>query len=193
MNSLLRGLMASDGNTNRPFPSLILLGIVDFCCILIGLEQVSVQKIASGIIWIFAGMGSGLIGFYWTQVKQTIAKVRVWFRKEPSKIPTLRLKVLEMCSELQGFIATHGHEPEKPHRELPETNEDFLHRYRQWQQDKITWGTKFAGDFRLLLLDRISHLRDEILAKAHIDDFDLSTSIETAANDSTGNDLPPEK
>ena len=75
----------------------------------------------------------------------------------------------------------------------PKRNEDFLHRYRQWQQDKITWGTKFAGDFRLLLLDRISHLRDEILAKAHIDDFDLSTSIETAANDSTGNDLPPEK
>ncbi len=106
---------------------------------------------------------------------------------EPSQypIPDLRLRVLAMCSELQGFMVAHGHEPEKPQRELPETKEAFLHRYRQWQQDKITWGTKFAGDFRLQLLDRISHLRDEMLAKAHINDFELTAAIETAANDHT--------
>jgi|ERR1700722_7606484 len=87
MNSLLRELMASDGNVNRPFPSLVLLGIVDFCCILIGLEQVSAQKIASGAIWISVGLGSGLIGFYWAQIKRAIANVRAWFRnKQPSKL-----------------------------------------------------------------------------------------------------------
>jgi hypothetical protein len=78
--------MASDGNTNRPLPSLILLGIVDFCCILIGLEQINDHKILRGTIWIVAGIGSGLIGYYWQQVKQTIASVRGWFRKEPSKL-----------------------------------------------------------------------------------------------------------
>ena len=78
--------MAGDVNTNRPFPSLILLGIVDFCCILIGLEQVSVNKISSGVIWILVGVVSGLIGFYWSQVKRAIASVGAWFRKEPSKL-----------------------------------------------------------------------------------------------------------
>jgi hypothetical protein len=71
MISLLRGLMASDGNTNRPFPSLLLLGIFDFCCILIGLEQISVHKITSGIIWIAIGVVSGLIGYYWPQIWRT--------------------------------------------------------------------------------------------------------------------------
>jgi hypothetical protein len=88
MISLLRGLMSSDGNTNRPLPSLILLGIVDFCCILIGLEQVSAGKIATGAIWIFVGIGSGLIGYYWTQIKRVwnrlVASVRS--RTKPSKL-----------------------------------------------------------------------------------------------------------
>ena len=121
-----------------------------------------------------------------------ISPVTVESVATPSKpsqypIPDLRLRVLAMCSELQGFMATHAHEPEKPERELPETNEQFLPRYRQHQQDKIRWGTRFAGDFRLQLLDRVSHLRDEMLAKAHINDFDLTAAIETAANDHTGN------
>lgn len=51
----------------------------------------------------------------------------------------------------------------------------------------MAWGARFAGDFRLQLLDRVSHLRDEVLAKAHINDFELNTSIDTAANDRTGN------
>jgi hypothetical protein len=79
-------LMAGDGGTNRPFPSLVLLGIVDFCCILIGLEQVSVHKLASGAIWIAAGVGSGLIGYYWPQLKRTVASVRARFRRGPSKL-----------------------------------------------------------------------------------------------------------
>lgn len=102
-------------------------------------------------------------------------------------IPPLRLNVLEMCSELQGFMSAHGHEPEKPERKLPETQEDFLRRYHQWQQDKVTWGTKFTGDFRLQLLDRISHLCDEVLARAHLNDYELIEFIDTAANDRTGN------
>jgi hypothetical protein len=107
MNSLLRGLMASDGNTNRPFPSLILLGIVDFCCILIRLEQINVGKIASGAIWIGAGIGSGLIGYYWPQIKQTIANVRAWFRKEPSN---LVIEVQKLQKELSHWQAKYSAE-----------------------------------------------------------------------------------
>jgi hypothetical protein len=121
-------------------------------------------------------------------LKGEIDRLKAAQSKQPTyPIPTLRLRVLEMCSELQGFKSAHGHEPEKPNRKLPETQEEFLQRYHQHQQDKIRWGAKFAGDFRLQLLDRILHLRDEVLAKAHIDDLELNTSIETAANDSTGN------
>jgi len=64
--------MSGEVDTKRPFPSLILLGIVDFCCILIGFEQISLNKIGGGIIWISAGVGSGLIGYYWRQIKQRI-------------------------------------------------------------------------------------------------------------------------
>ena len=62
--------MSGDANTNRPFLSLLLLGIFDFCCILIGLEQISTKQIASGVEWIAAGVGSGLIGYYWPQLKK---------------------------------------------------------------------------------------------------------------------------
>jgi hypothetical protein len=86
MNSLLRGLMASEANTNRALPSLILLGIVDFCCILIGLEQISVGKVSSGVVWIALGVGSGFIGYYWSQVKQAIASAWTGLKKKPSKL-----------------------------------------------------------------------------------------------------------
>jgi hypothetical protein len=76
--------VSSDTTTNRPFLSLLLLGIFDFCCILIGLEQINAQKAKSGVIWIVVGVGSGLLGYYWSQVKRTIA--RVVFRKKPSKL-----------------------------------------------------------------------------------------------------------
>ncbi len=78
--------MSGDANVNRPLPSLILLGIVDFCCILIGLEQISVHKIAGGAIWIVVGVGSGLIGYHWLEVKRAIASVGTWFKKKPSKL-----------------------------------------------------------------------------------------------------------
>ena len=74
MISLLRGLMSGEVDTTRPLLSLILLGIVDFCCILIGLEQISIQKIINGIIWISVGVGSGAIGYYWQQIKRKIGR-----------------------------------------------------------------------------------------------------------------------
>jgi hypothetical protein len=86
MNSLLRGLMASDVNSNRPLASLILLGIVDFCCILIGLEQISVGKIIPGAVWISFGVLSGAIGYNWSQIKQTIGSIGAKFRRKPSKL-----------------------------------------------------------------------------------------------------------
>jgi hypothetical protein len=62
--------MSGDGNTNRPFPSLILLGILDFCCILIGLERIDSGKVFIGTIWIVVGVSSGLIGYYWAKLKE---------------------------------------------------------------------------------------------------------------------------
>jgi len=64
--------MSGEVDTTRPLLSLILLGIVDFCCILIGLEQISIQKITNGIVWILIGVGSGAIGYYWQQIKWKI-------------------------------------------------------------------------------------------------------------------------
>jgi hypothetical protein len=68
--------MAGDGNTNRPFPSLILLGIVDFCCILIGLELIAGKdrQIVSGIVWVLLGVGSGLIGYYWPRIDNFVER-----------------------------------------------------------------------------------------------------------------------
>jgi hypothetical protein len=60
--------MSSDGNTNRPLPSLILLGIVDFVCILIGGESINGRHFVTGILWIVAGVGSALIGYYWPKI-----------------------------------------------------------------------------------------------------------------------------
>lgn len=70
MNSLLRVLMSSDADTTRAFPSLLLLGIFDFCCILIGLESINDHKILRGSIWILVGIVSGLIGYSWSQMKK---------------------------------------------------------------------------------------------------------------------------
>jgi hypothetical protein len=78
MISFLRDLMASDNNVNRPFPSLLLLGIVDFCCILIGLERIDSGKVFSGTIWIVVGVGSGLIGYYWPQIRLWFSDNRRW-------------------------------------------------------------------------------------------------------------------
>jgi len=66
--------MSSDANTNRPFLSLVLLGIVDFCCILIGLEHLSGGKIKTGAMWIVFGLGSGSIGYYWPQIKSKVGR-----------------------------------------------------------------------------------------------------------------------
>jgi len=72
MNSLLRNIMSGDANVNRPLPSLILLGIVDFCCILIGLEQINDHKIIGGIVWVAVGVGSGLVGYYWQHISRMV-------------------------------------------------------------------------------------------------------------------------
>jgi hypothetical protein len=83
--------MASDSNTTRSFTSLLLLGIVDFCCILIGLESINDRHFAAGTTWIVVGVGSGLIGHYWPQIKRTlgsrlVATVRVWSRTDKPKL-----------------------------------------------------------------------------------------------------------
>ena len=80
MISVLRGLMSGDANTNRPFISLVLLGIVDWVCILIGCELIKERQVVTGIIWIVVGLSSGLIGYYWLQIKERIANNRLYRR-----------------------------------------------------------------------------------------------------------------
>ncbi len=69
MISLLRGLMAGDGGTNRPLPSLILLGIVDFVCILMAAESYRDGRFFAAIVWLVVGIASAVIGYYWPQIK----------------------------------------------------------------------------------------------------------------------------
>ena len=90
MISLLRGLMSSDGNTNRPLPSLILLGIFDFVCVLTAADLYKDRKFFTGTLWLAAGLAFSMIGYYWTQIKQRtgrlIANLRARLRAEPSKL-----------------------------------------------------------------------------------------------------------
>jgi hypothetical protein len=61
--------MASDGGTGRPLPSLILLGIVDFVCVLMAAESYRDRQFFAGIVWLIAGIASSVIGYYWPQIK----------------------------------------------------------------------------------------------------------------------------
>jgi hypothetical protein len=190
--------MSSDGNTNRPFPSLVLLGIVDFCCILIGLEQISAKNVASGAIWICVGVGSGLIGFYWSEIKQRIARVTAWSRKDfeikrlkteiemlqasqpkPSQypIPDLRLKVVSMVSELQGFLGEHG---EPPATRLPgESTKDAALRYFKGGDP---WKARFIGGYSIKFGQSVPELRDEMRLRCGIDYPPLNFAIQQATD-----------
>lgn len=98
-------------------------------------------------------------------------------------IPELRLKVISMVSELQGFLGTHGQEPEVT-KQLQEENADYLKRYRAIV---TPWRARVLGDYRLKFSDSIPRLRDEIRVRTGKDDFVLNNFIQTAANNPNGN------
>jgi hypothetical protein len=104
---------------------------------------------------------------------------------KPSQYPLggLRLKILEQCVELKGFLGEHGQEP-KVERQLPESQEDFMQR---WRSSVDPWRAKFLGDFRLKFGDSIPRLQDEIRVRAGVDDFGLNNLIIKAASDPNGN------
>jgi len=93
-------------------------------------------------------------------------------------IPPLRLKVFEMVSQLQGFLGQHGQEP-KPPRQPSESDADYL---RRRMNTSLPWRAKIVRSYRLMLDDSVRDLRDEICARASIDDPDLNTAIEQAEN-----------
>ncbi|MGA7080199.1 MAG: hypothetical protein WBQ43_05840 [Terriglobales bacterium] len=78
--------MSSNGNTSRPLPSLILLGIFDFVCILNAGELYKDKHVIAGTWWLLAGVVFSLIGYYWTQVKRALVNAGTWFKKKPSKL-----------------------------------------------------------------------------------------------------------
>jgi hypothetical protein len=71
-------------------------------------------------------------------------------------IPQLRLKVLSLCSELQGFLSTYGEEP-KIDRGLTETEEMYAQR---WRKTVEPWRAKFFGAYRLRFGESLPHLQD---------------------------------
>jgi len=101
----------------------------------------------------------------------------------PYPIPDLRLKVLSVVSELQGFLGLHGQAP-KVERQQSESQEEFQQR---WRSIVMPWRAKFIGDYSVKFGDALPHLRDEIRLRAHIDNYVLNAAIEKAANDPNGN------
>ena len=93
-------------------------------------------------------------------------------------IPPLRSKVLEMVSALQGFLGSHGGEPEVKQ----DPQEEPLAYMQRWRQIIEPWRTKFRGDYRIQFGESVPRLRDEILSRAAIDDWELNAAIEKAAN-----------
>ncbi len=107
MISLLRGLMASDDGTNRPLPSLILLGIVDFVCILMAAESYRDRQFFAGTVWLVVGIAASLIGYYWQQIK---LKLGIGHNAEPGtkRPPSLEIRPLP-GQELQSFRELRGY------------------------------------------------------------------------------------
>jgi hypothetical protein len=102
-------------------------------------------------------------------------------------IPEVRLKILSIVSELQGFIGEHGDEPRPSdiHKKPGESDQDFLARFRAVPTEPMMkWRAKFLGDYRQKLKDKVSNLRDEMRSRAHIDDSRLNTAIMGAENES---------
>jgi hypothetical protein len=61
--------MSSDVNANRPYWSLLFLGVVDFICIMIGLENLNSGRYTSAMWWIGFGVVSGLCGYGWERYR----------------------------------------------------------------------------------------------------------------------------
>lgn len=101
-------------------------------------------------------------------------------------IPNVRLKILSIVSELQGFLGEHGEELRPPdiHKEPGESNDDFLARFRARPMEPVMkWRAKFLGDYRQEFKDKVSRLRDEMRSRAHIDDSRLNIAIDRAENE----------
>jgi hypothetical protein len=117
MNTLLRSLMSSDTNTNRPLLSLILLGIFDFVCVLEAGDLYKDRKFVEGTWWLIAGVAFSVIGYYWTQIKQGLGERLAAIghllqapKAEPEPIKPVRLKIISAHWGIEGLI---GGDPNK--------------------------------------------------------------------------------
>jgi hypothetical protein len=113
----------------------------------------------------------------------TVEPVAAFPKPSQYPIPSLRLRIMETVSQLQGFLGSHGEEP-KVERRLPESPEAFQQR---WRSEVMPWRAKFLGNYRMQFGDSIPRLRDEIRSRAGIDDFTLNLSIQKAESDPNGN------
>jgi hypothetical protein len=160
MISVLRGLMSSDTNTNRPFVSLILLGIFDFCCILIGLEQISNGKVLKGIMWIVVGILSGLIGFYWQHIKQKIGNQLVasgrFVLGESSTPPTENTKEATLAERVFELATRYKKAAREFHKRNPQPPAPPA---------LTTWATKANGWQKVNFHADLRRIYDELAAE----------------------------
>ncbi len=62
--------MAGDGNIDRPFPSLLLLGVLDFICLLEAADSVRAHEWKSAAVWAAIGVTLSLVGYHWPRIRQ---------------------------------------------------------------------------------------------------------------------------
>jgi hypothetical protein len=62
--------MSGEGNTDRPLVSIILLGVVDFVCVLKAADLYTDRRYVAGTCWLIAGVAFSVIGYYWSKIKQ---------------------------------------------------------------------------------------------------------------------------
>jgi hypothetical protein len=97
------------------------------------------------------------------------------------RIPDLRLKIVLMCVDLQNFLSRHGDEPVVSRLQVGislEDTQEYLNRFRSIVEP---WRVKFIGEYCLQFGESLPKLRDEMRARASIDDADLNHSIDLAA------------
>jgi hypothetical protein len=101
-------------------------------------------------------------------------------KSSPYPVPELRMKVVALVSDLQGFLGQYGQEP-RLERRPSESDTDYLTRWMSGPTPP--WRAKTAGNYRLTLDGSVRRMQDEIRARTGINDLELDAAIGKTAND----------
>src|ERR1017187_10515473 len=73
MNPFLRGLRMAGDSGDGPI-RYWLVGIVDFCCVLLAFERYDKAPVRAGTIWLALGVVFSVIGFSWPRIRQKLRR-----------------------------------------------------------------------------------------------------------------------